>query len=91
MKPMLYTRLVIRSDVSTARANLAKLLEASKTHDVLIEKYGEPAGVLVSAERHAQLIAALEELEDVRAFDVARSEEGENLPWEQVKADLGWT
>jgi len=24
------------------------------------------------------------------AFDAALAEEGPNIPWEQVKADLGW-
>lgn len=32
----------------------------------------------------------LEELEDIRDFDEAMAEEGENIPWEQVKAELGW-
>lgn len=41
--------------------------------------------------RHDELLAALEELEDLRAFDEAMAEEGENIPWDQVKADLGWT
>jgi antitoxin Phd len=32
----------------------------------------------------------LEDAEDVTAFDEAMAEEGENIPWAQVKADLGW-
>lgn len=27
---------------------------------------------------------------DVAAFDAAVAEEGPNVPWEQVKVDLGW-
>jgi len=27
----------------------------------------------------------------VAAFDAAMAEDGTNIPWEQVKADLGWT
>lgn len=80
-----------RVDVSTARTNLAQILDASRKEDVLIERYGKPAGVLISPERHEELLAALEELDDLRAFDDAMAEEGENIPWEQVKADLGWT
>jgi hypothetical protein len=33
---------------------------------------------------------ALEDAEDVAAFDEAMAEEGNNIPWEQVKSDLGW-
>ena len=46
--------------------------------------------VLVSPERYEQLTDALEEAEDVAAFDAAMAEEGPSIPWEQVKADLGW-
>lgn len=78
-------------DVSTVRTNFAQILEASGSEDVLIVRYGKPAGVLISPQRHEELLNALEELDDIRAFDEAMAEEGENIPWEQVKADLGWT
>lgn len=88
---VLYHFNVSKVDVSAARANLAQILEASQTEPILIERYGKPAGVLISPERHDELLDALEELEDIRAFDDAMAEEGENIPWDQVKADLGWT
>lgn len=78
-------------DVSTARANLAEVLDASLEGDIVIERYGKPAGVLISLERHERFMAALEELEDVMAFDEAMAEEGRNVPWDEVKAELGWT
>jgi hypothetical protein len=28
---------------------------------------------------------------DVAAFDALMAEDGDNIPWDQVKADLGWT
>jgi len=46
--------------------------------------------VLVSPEQYEKLVAALEDAEDVAEFDAAMSEEGPNIPWEQVKLDLGW-
>ncbi len=33
---------------------------------------------------------AMEELEDVTAFDEALTEEGSNISWDQAKDDLGW-
>jgi hypothetical protein len=36
------------------------------------------------------MIDALEEQEDVIAFDEAMAEEGPNIPWSQAKSDLGW-
>ena len=44
-----------------------------------------------SPERYEELLQALEDGEDVEAFDAAMAEDGANIPWEQVKADLGWT
>lgn len=35
-------------------------------------------------------MSAAEEVNDIAAFDTAMAEEGPNIPWEQVKADLGW-
>jgi len=46
--------------------------------------------VLVSPERYEQLMAAAEDAEDIAAFDAAMEEEGPNIPWDEVKADLGW-
>ena len=57
---------------------------------VVLERYGRPAAVLVSPQHYAQLLAAVEDSEDVAAFDAAMAEEGPNIPWDQVKADLGW-
>lgn len=33
---------------------------------------------------------ALEDAADLDAFDAAMAEEGDNIPWAQVKKDLGW-
>lgn len=76
--------------ISAARENLPDAVELARTEAVFLERYGRPAAVLVSPERYEQLTAAMEESEDVAAFDAAMSEEGPNIPWEQVKADLGW-
>ncbi|MEV4421028.1 type II toxin-antitoxin system Phd/YefM family antitoxin [Patulibacter sp. NPDC049589] len=76
--------------ISAARENLPEVVELARTEAVFLERYGRPAAVLVSPERYAQLTAALEEAEDVAAFDAAMAEEGPSIPWDQVKADLGW-
>lgn len=77
-------------DVSAARSAFAEVLDRATQEAVVIERYGKPAGVLLSPARYQQLLEALEELEDIRAFDAAMDEEGANLPWDQAKAELGW-
>jgi hypothetical protein len=37
------------------------------------------------------MLEAFEESQDVAAFDAALEEEGANIPWDQVKIDLGWS
>ena len=46
--------------------------------------------MLISPERYEVLMAALEDAEDVLAFIAAMAEEGDSIPWKQVKVDLGW-
>ena len=77
-------------NVSAARESLPDAIELARTEAVVLERYGRPAAVLVSPEQYEKLVAALEDAEDVAAFDAAMNEEGPNIPWEQVKADLGW-
>ncbi len=78
-------------NISAARENLPDAVELARTEAVFLERYGRPAAVLVSPEQYERLVAALEDVEDVAAFDAAMDEEGPNIPWEQVKIDLGWT
>jgi len=85
-----YNKGMATMNISAARDNLSDAVELARTEAVFLERYGRPAAVLVSPERYERLIAALEDAEDVTAFDAAMDEEGPNIPWEQAKADLGW-
>lgn len=73
-----------------ARNHFSDILARSKTEAVFIERRGQSAAVVVSPEHYELMLGALEEAEDVAAFDEAMAEEGPNIPWAQVKADLGW-
>ena len=75
--------------VSEAREKLADAVETARTEPVVLERYGRPAAVLVSPERYEEMLAALEDADDVDAFDAAGAEEGPNVPWDQVMTDLG--
>lgn len=82
---------VTSMNVSEAREKLAEVIDAAQSEAVVLERYGQPAAVLVSVKRYQELLDAFEEAEDVAAFDSAMAEEGDDIPWEQVKADLGWS
>lgn len=76
--------------VAQARQNFAYVLDESSRQPVVIERRGKSEAVIVDATEFERMREALEELDDIAAFDAAMAEEGENLPWEQAKADLGW-
>ena len=46
---------------------------------------------MISPEQRERTIEALEDAEDVAAFDAALADEGENTSWARVKAHLGWS
>jgi PHD/YefM family antitoxin component YafN of YafNO toxin-antitoxin module len=75
--------------ISDARDRLPEAVELAQSEAVILERYGKPAAVLVSPERYDELMTALEEAEDVAAYDEAMAEEGPRIPWAQVKAELG--
>jgi len=87
----LYSYGMAKIPVSEARERLSEVVDMSGKEAVFLERYGKPAAVIVSPERYQALLDAFEEAEDVQAFDDAIAEEGENIPWAQVKADLGWS
>lgn len=88
---MLYNDGMAKMTVSEARERLSEVVATSQTEAVILERYGKPAAILVSPDRYEEMMEALEEAQDAAAFDEAMSDEGDNIPWEQVKADLGWS
>ncbi|MFT3889864.1 MAG: type II toxin-antitoxin system Phd/YefM family antitoxin [Arachnia sp.] len=75
---------------SEARKSFAAVIETAQHEAVVVERRGEAQAVVVSVAEYERLKSAAEEADDVAAFDAAMAEEGPNIPWEQVKADLGW-
>jgi len=77
--------------ISEARDALPDVVATAQTEAVILERYGRRAAVLISPERYDELMEALEEVADITAYDAAMAEEGPNIPWDQVRADLGWS
>ncbi|PSL37552.1 prevent-host-death family protein [Labedella gwakjiensis] len=76
--------------VADARKHLSDVISRSKDEAVFIERRGQRAAVVISPEQYERMMEALEDAEDVAAFDEAMAEEGPDVPWAEVKADLGW-
>ena len=75
--------------VTEARENFSEAIATSAVEAVFIQKHGENAAVLISPERYEQLMDALEEIEDVIAVKAAHEDPNPNIPWDEVKLQLG--
>jgi antitoxin Phd len=87
----MYTSDMSTINVTDARSRLPEVIEDARSEAVFLERRGKLQAVLVSPERYELMLTALEEAEDVAAFDESMADEGDNIPWAQVKADLGWS
>ena len=86
----MYTSGMSKISVTDARARLPELIATARDEAIFLERRGKLEAVMVSPEQYERMIEALEDAEDVDAFDDAVADEGPNIPWAQVKADLGW-
>ena len=86
-----YNHEMKRFSVSSARQHLAEVVEAVESEPVTLVRHGVPAAVVLSPALFESLLSAAEELDDIEAFDSAIAESEPNLPWDDVRAELGWT
>lgn len=83
---------MIRLTTSKARQDFSAVVEAvGKGERVLLSRHGKAVAVVVSVEDLA-LLKAIEDRGDARAARAALDDAEKNgtVPWEQVKADLGF-
>ena len=61
---------------------------ARNSRRFVVDRRGRPTAALIPIREYEKLLEAMENLEDPRAADEAQAEDGEPIPWEQVKAEL---
>lgn len=74
-----------------AREHFADALAAASREPVFITRHGKRIAALVTADFYDRAIDALEDTEDIAAAHAALDEDGESVPWEIIKAELGLT
>lgn len=75
--------------ISDARAEFPAVIKQSQKTPVHILKHGEPVAVLISPTLYQEMLDAMEDLEDVEAYDEAKAAGGKPIPWDEVKRELG--
>ena len=78
--------------ISEARGEFSELVNrAAYRHErVLLTRHGKPIAAIISKE-DLEYLEALEDRDDLAAMDAALADPDnqEEIPWEQVKAELG--
>lgn len=69
-------------------AGKVKAAVKKKPRQYLTNEKGERTAVLMPIEEYEELIEAAEQLEDIRHLEKANRDDGEPIPWEQLKAAL---
>src|SRR5690606_25922560 len=54
----------------------------------ITDETGNRVAVILDLDRYAELLEAMEELEDIRAFDAAKDAEDEAIPFEQAVREI---
>ena len=85
----MYITLMNEISITDARAELPAVVARSKKEPVHIVRHGQTVAVLMNPELFERAMDAMEELEDIAAFDSAIAVKEKTYPWEQVKRELG--
>ncbi|AWE43390.1 type II toxin-antitoxin system Phd/YefM family antitoxin [Actinobaculum sp. 352] len=84
---------VVDISVSCARSRLADVIDHARVHHVpvFLTRRGRRVAAVIDAEDLERITQAAEDLEDIKAVEVARAEVAEHgtIHWDEVKADLG--
>lgn len=77
--------------VSEARERLAQVIdEARRRHEaVYLYRRGRRLAAVIDAEDLDRLIELAEDARDIAEARAALEEDGESIPWDEVKAELG--
>ncbi len=70
-------------------SKLFGLIEDLLIRPIRVEVNGEALAILINSERFYELVEAEEEIEDLRAYDESIRDASPNIPWDEVKRDLG--
>jgi hypothetical protein len=54
----------------------------------VVDKQGNPIGVVLDIADYRKLLEELEELESIRAYDTAKADGGEIIPFEQAVSEI---
>lgn len=85
----MYTLFMKSFPLTDARRELPTLVGKSAKEPILITRHGEEAAVLLSPSLYEKMLDALEELEDIAAYDAAKARREDSTLWQDARKELG--
>ena len=76
-------------DLEDCNPKLLALIDKSKSEPIVMKIESSTKAVLISFEQYQGFLEAMEELDDIAAAEKSLRESGPNIPWDDVKKDLG--
>ena len=74
--------------LTDARRNLPSLIDKAEKEPILITRHGEEAAVLISPSFYEKALDAMEELEDIAAYDTAKARKESSVIWAATKRKI---
>jgi len=85
----MYIKTMKTFPLSDARRDLPTLVDRAEKEPILITRHGMEAAVLISPSRYEEMLEAMEELEDIAAYDAAKARGENSVPWSEARKALG--
>ena len=81
---------MIDMTISEAREDFSATVDAALKQPVSISRHGKRVAIILDPSLYEQMLDAMEEREDIAAFDEAMKDKSKAIPFDQVKKELGW-
>ena len=75
--------------LSDANHDLSMLVDKAAEEPILITRQGEEAAVVISPSLYQEMTEALENHEDITAYDSAKTRQEDSVLWQDARKDLG--
>lgn len=80
---------VMEITATKARDQLGRLIDRAHSEPVYLTRHDRRVGAIVDADTLERLMEAAEELEDIAAYDAAKTEGGESVTLDELRRELG--
>jgi prevent-host-death family protein len=71
--------------LSDANQDLSSLIDRAAEEPILITRQGKEAAVVVSPSLYQEMTEAMEDLEDIAAYDAAKARKEDSVLWQDTR------